>query len=465
MIRHIFLDKCNTIIENSEVNTGLNPVGELNVGKFISRMLIHFNIDLLKEDFNDNIINLDGIKHILKMKNCGNINLPTFNDEIYNEYDKKTRASSFDIVAYKVPFEWDGGRGFDYHGDYIKESNKIVSKDGSNWYNYTNGKEWSDAGIYDIEVLKNEYLGITNNGLIVAKQHFDTGIEDLELDITDYVNLLIKGEEKNNGLCISFSPIYETTTLENKFISFFTNHTNTFFNPYLEVINNNPIVDNRFNFHLGVKNKLYFFASDNGEFINLDEKPVCNIDGVEYEVKQQGRGVYYVELCIKKGEIEPDTILYDVWSNIRYNGELLDDIEMEFVVLPLEKRIMLGKNNNSNFSFYPQLSGINEKENIKIGDIRKIVVDFIEEYSYGKKITPNFAEFRLYVKEGDREIDVFPFHSIERLFDEHMFIINTNDLIPNKYYIDIRIKNNGTVKIFDKVLEFNLVDNITRYKI
>ena len=119
MIRHIFLDKCNTIIENSEVNTGLNPVGELNAGKFISRMLIHFNIDLLKEDFNDNIMDLDGIKHILKMKNCGNINLPTFNDEIYNEYDKKTRASSFDIVAYKVPFEWDGGRGFDYHGDYI----------------------------------------------------------------------------------------------------------------------------------------------------------------------------------------------------------------------------------------------------------------------------------------------------------------------------------------------------------
>ena len=56
MIRHIFFDKCNTIIENSEHNTGLNPVAELNAGENISRILFHFNLDEIKNEyvFNNN---------------------------------------------------------------------------------------------------------------------------------------------------------------------------------------------------------------------------------------------------------------------------------------------------------------------------------------------------------------------------------------------------------------------------
>ena len=42
----------------------------------------------------------------------------------------KNRASSFDVIAVKVPYVWDGGRGFDYQGDYVKESHNVVSTDG-----------------------------------------------------------------------------------------------------------------------------------------------------------------------------------------------------------------------------------------------------------------------------------------------------------------------------------------------
>ena len=50
MIRHIFLDKCNTIIENSEYNTGLNPIVELNVGNILTRILLHFDISDIQND-------------------------------------------------------------------------------------------------------------------------------------------------------------------------------------------------------------------------------------------------------------------------------------------------------------------------------------------------------------------------------------------------------------------------------
>ena len=135
---------------------------------------------------------------------------------------------------------------------------------------------------------------------------------------------------------------------------------------------------------------------------------------------------------------------------------------MEFVVLPMDKKIKIGKISNE-IDFEPQLSGINDNEKIKTGEIREINVDFIEKYSYGKKIIPSNTEFRLYVKENNREIDVFNYHPIERRYDEHMFIIDSNGLIPNEYYIDIRTKYGRNVKYFDNVLRFTVVSNVTNF--
>ena len=53
MIRHFFLDKTNTIIENSKHNTGLNPVLSLSYGNGIMRGLIHFGIQEIKEMIED----------------------------------------------------------------------------------------------------------------------------------------------------------------------------------------------------------------------------------------------------------------------------------------------------------------------------------------------------------------------------------------------------------------------------
>ena len=457
MITHIFLDKCNTIIENSKINTGLNPVAELNAGKNISRILLHFNLDNLRNGIKNGEINVNNLRHILKMTNCGGINLPHFQDHIQSGCSVKTRAASFDIIAFKIPFLWDEGRGFDYNGDYVKESHKITSTDCSNWFQARNFIEWDEPGIFSNETLR-KY-----NSLIIGSQHFDNGTENLEIDITEYINTLLLNEEEFYGIGLCFAPDFEDNTEENKFISFFTNHTNTFFLPYLEVVNDNVILDNRANFHIGIKNRLYFYVTDNGEYINLDELPVCTIEGKDYDVKQAGKGVYYVEVKFNKNEMEPNTILTDIWSNIILDGEEMDEVEMEFVVLPMENRISFGKHNGNHKEYQPLVYGINDSECLKIGNIKTVTVDFIEEYSYGKNIIPSFSEYRLYVKEGGREIDIFPYQQLDRIFDKHSFVINTNDLIPNVYYIDIRVKNGNTVNNF-QVLEFKLVDNVTNMR-
>ena len=465
MIKHIFLDKCNTIIEDSEFNTGYNPVAELNVGDTVSRILLHFNIDDIKKDIIINDTNINNLKHTLKMTNCGNLNLPAFNDDVDSNCSIKKRAASFDIIAFKIPNEWDEGRGFHYYGDYVKETNKILSTEGSSWFNSKTGVEWDEYGVYLNRTLLEDYnnkIG-TENSIIISKQHFDNGTENLEMDITDYVNNILLGNEKNYGIGLAFAPIYENETSENRFISFFTNHTNTFFVPYIETINNDIIKDDRASFHIGLKNKLYFFVSNDGIYFDLDEAPICTINEKEYEVKHPSTGVYYIEVQFNKDEVEAHSILSDIWSNIKINGNLLDNIEMEFVVLPIENKIIMGKSNTTYANLYPQLSNINDCEKIKIGDIREVEVDFIEKFSYGKKGIPTSAEYRIYVKEANREIDVFNYQPIERKFDNHTFIINTNDLIPNTYYIDIKIVQGKNVKYYDNICEFTIVSNVSKY--
>ena len=466
MIRHIFFDKCNTIIENSEHNTGLNPVAELNAGENISRILFHFNLDEIKNEyvFNNNTSHL---KHILKMTNCGSVNLPYFDDCKLIGCDEKKRASSFDVIIFRVPFEWDGGRGYDYYGDNIKETHRTISTDGSNWYQAKNGVEWDEFGVYMNDTLNDEYIKYKDGkeSIIVGSQHFDTGTENLEIDITEYINNLLIGKYENYGLGLAFAPSYELITLENTFISFFTQHTNTFFLPYLECINTDVVLDDRNKFFLNSNNKLYFFVCDNGEYLNLDETPKCNVEGISYEVKQHSKGIYYIDINLSTKDYEPHTILTDCWSNLVYNGELLDDVELEFVLLPLTNKLSLGKPTETNVLAYPQISGINEKENVGIGDIREIHVDFIEEYSHGKTITPNISEYRIYIKNNDREIDVFDYHPIECRVGSHTIIINTNDFIPNTYHVDLRVTQNRNIKIHKDVLTFNIVNNITNFKI
>lgn len=513
MIKHTFLDKCNTILKDSDLNTGLNPVIEINAGSRTSRALIHFDLSVLEQMYRDNEINLNETRHILKMKNCGAVELPKLNDSIIYGCDTKERASSFDLIFFRLPYEWDNGRGYDYQHDFFVGSHRKDSTEGSSWYKYVNGLEWDEEGVYSNSTLARDYyenFSSDNKGIVITRQHFDYGIEDMEVDLTEYVNNCLMGKEPNNGIGIAFSPRYEkgssymaltyvpedaneTNTLklaevpvkENKkylyvecdgvyykwfdirkgdtFISFFGHHTNTFFNPYLETVYDDFIDDDRAKFYLGKTNRLYFFTGEAGEAFNLDYMPTCTVNGVEYDVKQAGKGVYYAEIRLDANEVEAESIQYDLWSNLSVNGEIMEDVELEFVVNDRKNILTLGKHRQKGNDIIPSIYGINDSEKLKIGEVREVYVDFIEEYSMGKKFLPAKAEYRIYVKENDREIDVFQYQPVECRYTDYMFVVDTNDLIPNEYHVDIRIKQDRNIKHYENVLTFIVSDNVTNY--
>ena len=194
MITHTLIDKCNTLLKDSEKNTGLNPVAELNMGNTVSRILLYADLNKIKQKVSNGEINVNNLTHVLKMTNCGSVNLPLFKEDVNIDYTTKKRAASFDIIAFKIPFEWDEGRGFDYHGDNIIESHAIISTDGSNWFQAKNGVEWDECGVYNNSTL------LYNDDLIIGKQHFDYGTENLEIDITNYINEVLADNSDYYGI-------------------------------------------------------------------------------------------------------------------------------------------------------------------------------------------------------------------------------------------------------------------------
>lgn len=498
MVKHTFLDKCNTIVDGSKANFGLNPIIELYYGNLHSRALIHFSHDEIKSMVEDKTYpDISKLRHVLKMKNASMIR-----EENYNRFclditrkDERVRAASFDLVLFLIPEEWDNGKGFDYSQDIFPGFHRGYSEDGSNWYYSKSYCTWGmykeesctrkslddydknyrlAPGVYSIETMLKElekYCGhdssddsSDDNCIIVGTQHFDYGNEDLEIDITDAVNRFITGELENYGIGIAFSPLYEVVEENSpRYAGFYSNSTNSFFQPYVETTYDDYIRDDRNNFHLDKENRLYFYASVGGEMVNLDEMPTCSVNGTEYEVKQATKGVYYVELFFDSVEYNENTMYYDTWSDIYYNGKRLNDVELYFTTKSGEGYYSFGlpSGGKEYFRIVPSLSGIDNKETVGRGDVRKVNIDCRIPYTSDQASYTGDIEYRLYVLQGTSEIDVIPYSKVEMSFLENYFLIDTKQLLPCRYYVDIRVKNDMEDIMHRKMLQFDIEDNRT----
>ena len=159
---------------------------------------------------------------------------------------------------------------------------------------------------------------------MVGTQHFEQGNENLEIDITNIVNSYLTGET-NYGLGIAFTRSYEETkTDQYQYVGFFTRHTQTYYEPFLETNYNDAIEDDRNSFSLGKINKLYLYIFEDGDFQNLDNNPLVTIGDqsgtpipglINLPSCQVTKGVYEVTIPSLLGYKTP-CIFTDTWSNI-----------------------------------------------------------------------------------------------------------------------------------------------------
>jgi hypothetical protein len=479
-INNSYFSKNNTIISNSLTNTGRNPVTELFYGSLatsqypngFSRFIFDLDMSLLQEKISDGTISTtcpDAMTHTLRM-----VNTSTFNIEELNTTTSQARlrATSFDLILFRIPDNqmWDEGVGYDF-ADLIYDysnSDRNFSTRPSNWIQTTTLSGWTSPGIYNNNNSgSTPYSALT----IVDTQHFQFGNEDISFDMTSEINnILTNGLTGVTGWGIAYLPQIENLTglTENYEVQFFTRHTQTFYEPFLETNYDDLIEDDRNSFSLGKINKLYLYIYEDGNPINLDELPSVSISDSNgtpilglmspyLDVCQRTKGVYEVTIPPLIGYRTPCSF-YDIWSGLKLNGFSLPNITNDFVLYPLKHSIQIGTSTQDpkiyGFDFY----GIKQDEKIYNTDIRKVGVVIKQAYTTNKLLPNVKAHYRVYVREGQTEVQVQGWTRINQTPNEYYFMFDTRDKIPNEYYVDLKVESSGVINTYKKQIKFQIVN-------
>ena len=466
MIIHSFLDKFNMIMSDSDLNVGVAPIAYLYYGNGYSRLLVHFSLSELTKAVEDKLIpDISKTRHKLRIFNCGGLSFDEYAPlGVFNKKD--VRAAGFKIIVFKIPEEFTGGRGFDFTQATVGKSR--ISYDGATWRNASTGKPWSlHDGIYSTDYLEQELLKYENGdkSIIVGTQTFNTGDESINVDITTYVNDVLSGKEQNNGLCIALDGFAENVDKDGAvaFSRFFTHKTHTFMEPFVETVYEDHITDDRHMFYKGKTNRLYLYSNIAGNLKNLDDTPKCSIDTIgELEVKQASRGVYYVEIpAATSVSFVENTMYYDTWSNIIFNGNRLPDVEMDFVVRSQSEYFNMGNIITKDENYVPVLTGIKNSEVIHRGDVRKLEFVARVPYTADKCLITDGMSLRLYIMDADMEYEVLPYDKLDMAANSNYYTLFTEMLPPATYHIDVKVENNGETIVHKDIVRFTIVNDVT----
>jgi hypothetical protein len=470
-----------------QLNFGYSDLLVPNYG--FTRFIFDLDLDGLRNQISSGWISTGcttGMTHFLQMTNTS-----SFDEDLINEdmSDGKRRASSFDLILFRIPKTsgatgdpqpWDEGVGYDF-----VESNKnqnglmgglypityvdprSYSDRPSSWFQTTNLTDWSQPGIY-----KNTTGGTVNYSdlEIIDQQHFEFGNEDINFDMTDEINGILFGTITGvTGWGIAYLPAMENVTgLTVAYsVGFFTRHTQTFYQPFLKTNYDDLIEDDRNSFAKNQTNKLYLYIYENGVPVNLDSNPSVRIEDREGTVVSgmsslstclRTKGVYEVNVPNGFSGYSSPCEFYDVWSGITLNGQSLGNITNQFVLRDYSSRIQIGTNTKEPEKFGFDFYGILQDEKILNTDVRKVGVTIKKSYTSQKLLQNLEAFYRIYVREGNTEVQVEDWTPINRTPNEYYFIFDTRDKIPNQYYVDIKVNISGDVDTYKKQLTFQIVN-------
>ena len=492
-----YINKNNTIISNSYVNTGRNPVIELNFGASdlivpnfgFTRFIFDLDLSLLEENIASGVISTgctSAMTHTLKMTNTS-----SFDNELLNSFmsNERRRATSFDLILWRIPkFSgttgqpqyWDEGVGYDYNDFNIAQNSanggispltyvdsRAYSTRPSNWYQTTTLSGWSQNGIYN---NKNEgsvnYSGLT----IVARQHFELGNEDLNMDMTAEINGVLNGSITGvTGWGISYLPQIENITglTESYSVAFFSRQTQTFYQPYLLTNYNDFVEDDRNLFLKNQENKLFLYVYQNGDFANLDSDPFVRIEDrngtavtgmTSLSTCLKTKGIYEVTVPNGFANYPTPCVFYDVWSGLTINGQSIPNVTNQFTLQPYTSGIQIGSVSKDpqifGFNFY----GILQNEQILNTDIRKVGVTIKKAYTGQVLLLDVSGFYRVYVTEGTTEVLVQDWTPLNRTPNEYYFIFDMRDKIPNQYFVDIQVNTSGEKDTYKRQLTFSIVN-------
>jgi hypothetical protein len=361
-----------------------------------SRILVEFPISDILNDRNTSKIPASGsVSFILRL----------FNVEHPFSVPKDYTAS-----IHVVSQNWDEGYGLDMES-YSDAGWASGSKGGSGctWLYATSGSKWSNEGGF-----------FSINAQDTFNYTFKTGLEDVELDITNLVERWITGSTSNYGLILKLSDSFEDgTNIRSFYTKKFSARGSEFFykRPAIEARWEAIVKDDRGQFFASSSllesedniMNLYFYNKVSGISKNIagnflpsvkfytNPSLTSEVSSAFLEVTNPSAGVYKAAVSINTTA----SVLYDFW----YNTSSLDNIfSSSFDVLQRQ---------NYDYEYLPEyIININ---NLKV--------------SYSENET---AKFKIFVREKDWQPTIYTVASN----------LVENSIIPDLYYKIFRLSDN-----------------------
>jgi hypothetical protein len=453
-----YFEKNNTIIKDSQANTAKNPATEIFYGSSFSKFLFKVDFTDLKNKVNNDELVVDSnTRHTLHLTNT------IFGDEGLKGENRTTgrdRTSSFDLILFKLDQFWDEGLGFDYadSGYDFVNGNRTFDERPSNWYYRTTLNQWSTAGVYhDSPTVISGYTG--------NKIHMDNGGENIDFDITPYVNGIISGDT-NHGLGLSFAVVYQYLTPDrDQSVAFFTKYTQTFFEPYVDSHFEDTIMDDRNNFVEKVSQNLYLYVTKGTNFYNLDSNPTVDIldsDGAVITglsgltTTLIRKGIYKVTFTITTPECDGKKFFTDHWKGVILDGNTISGgVRQKFIPKPYTAGFTVGENQTELQRYAIQFFGIKQNEKIVSGEIRKVVITF-KSIDVPKTVLLDEVYYRIYIEEGTTQVIVHDWTLLDKT-NENSFQLDSSYLIPRQYFLQIKGKTHTEEIYYKESINFEIV--------
>jgi hypothetical protein len=150
----------------------------------------------------------------------------------------------------------------------------------------------------------------------------------------------------------------------------------------------------------------------------------------------------------------------DTWTGITINGVTRPDISLNFAMMNSLNYYDIGNNDGLPKKVAVNISGIQNKEKIKRGDIRRAIVSARIPYTVEQTQNITGLQYRLWVSEGSAELTVIDFQPVEMANNYYYFLIDTASLIPNTYYLDILVSSNLEVTTLKNAVQFDIVNQV-----
>jgi hypothetical protein len=295
-----------------------------------SRILIQF--PATGSNLIDNTVSMKKDRSLGNLPASGSVN---FYLKMCNARHSLTTPRDYSLVVAALNKDWEEGHGLD-----MDNYSDILYGDmaGSNWISSSLNTKWtSEGGDWD----NNDSSGVTAS--------FDTGIEDMEIDVTPIVEKWIAGTKGNYGVIVRLAPTYESAETSYYTKKFFGRNSEFFFKrPVVEARWDSSIKDDRNNFYYSSSvatlsdnlNTLYYYnfvrgrlraiplsagsevvvslytdkrASGDGKIALSSGGGVSSAGDVNATASTSTTGIYSVSLSVT-GAVTTHSTLYDVWQ-------------------------------------------------------------------------------------------------------------------------------------------------------